>query len=167
VNRPEASVKIKVVVKGLESFRRDFTGEIWLEVVLVKGINDSPADIEALKKAIARINPDRVHLNTVVRPPAERWAFPLTREELEEIRAQLGGPAEIVADFHKKPQPAAAGSLEEAILSLVSRRPATTKDIAAALGRNKAEVLRQLNDLLSAKKIRVVRHKGRDFYEPK
>ncbi len=167
VNRPEPSIKIEAIIEGLERFRRDFKGEIWLEVMLVKGVNDSPADIEALKKAIARIKPNRVQLNTVVRPPAEKWALPLGREKLERIKVQLGGRAEIVADFREKPQPAVDGSLEDAILSLVSRRPATNRDIAATLGRSEAEILRHLKVLLSAKKIRVVSHKGRNFYEPK
>lgn len=167
VNRPEPSVKIEAIIKGLESFRREFKGKIWLEVMLVKGINDSPEDIESLKKAIARIKPDRVQLNTVVRPPAEKWARPLSQDKLERIKNQLGGRTEVVADFREKPQPQAAESLEEGVLSLVARRPATVRDIAATLGRSKAEVLRQLKKLLSAKKIRVIRHKGRDFYEPK
>lgn len=167
VNRPEPSVKIEAIIKGLESFRREFNGKIWLEVMLVKGINDSPADIEALKGAIARINPDRVQLNTVVRPPAEKWAHPLSWRELERMKNELGGRAEVVADFKRMPQPAATESLEEAILSFVSRRPATVRDIAVALGRSDAEVLRQLKKLLNAKKIRVIKHKGRDFYEPK
>lgn len=167
VNRPEPSLKIEAIIEGLESFRREFKGQIWLEVMLVKGINDSPADIEALKKAIARIKPDRVQLNTVVRPPAEKWARPLSPDELERIKNKLGRRAEVVADFRKKPQPKAAESLDEAVLSLIARRPATVRDIAAALGSKEADVRRQLRELLRMKKISVVRHKGRDFYETK
>lgn len=166
VNRPEPSLKIDAVIKGLESFRREFRGQIWLEVMLVKGINDSPADIEALKKDISRIKPDRVQLNTVIRPPAEKWARPLSRRELERIKSELGGRAEVVADFQERPQPRAARLLEEAVLSLVARRPATVRDIAAALGSKEADVRRQLKLLLRAKKIRVISHKGRKFYEP-
>jgi wyosine [tRNA(Phe)-imidazoG37] synthetase (radical SAM superfamily) len=167
VNRPEPSLKIEAIIDGLESFRREFKGQIWLEVMLVKGVNDSPADIEALKKAIARIKPDRVQLNTVVRPPAEKWALPLSRRELEAIKQRLGGRTEVVADFRKKPQPKAVESLDEPVLSLVARRPATVREIAAALGSKEADVRRQLSGLMQRKKIRIVRHKGRDFYETK
>ncbi len=167
VNRPEPSLKIEAIIEGLENFRREFKGQVWLEVMLVKGINDSPADIEALKRAIARIKPDRVQLNTVVRPPAEMWARPLSRPDLKAIRERLGGQTEVVADFRKKPQSEAASSLKKDVLSLVARRPATVKDIAAALGSKETEVGRQLRGLLRAGKIRIIRHKGRNFYEPK
>jgi len=166
INRPAPSLRLEKIIQGLEEFRREFKGLIWLEVVLVKNVNDSPADIKALEKAIARINPDRVQLNTVVRPPAEEWAHPLTPDELECIKNRLGERAEVIADFREMPQPRSADEFEEAILSLVARRPATVRDIAATLGRNEAEVLRQLKELSGRGKIKSVRHKGRDFYEP-
>ncbi len=166
INRPVASARLERIIRGLEEFRRQFKGLIWLEVMLVKGVNDSPPDIKALKKAIARIQPDRVQLNTVVRPPAEDWALPLSREELERIREEVGETAEVVADFRERPQPPPAQDFETALLSLVARRPVTAKDIAATLSKNEQEVRRQLEELLKTKKIRLVRHKGRRFYVP-
>lgn len=166
VNRAAASVRLEKILQGLEAFRREFKGLIWLEVMLVKGLNDSPADLRALRKAIARIQPDRVQLNTVVRPPAEAWALPLSREELERIRNELGDPAEVVADFREKAQPVSRRKLETAILSLVARRPVTIKELAVTLAHNEAEVRRQVEGLMRSQKIRKVLHKGRSFYVP-
>jgi len=59
INRPLPSIKVEDILTGLELFRRGFR-QIWLEIMLVKGINDSPDNIKALKKAIARIRPDRI-----------------------------------------------------------------------------------------------------------
>ena len=78
VNRPHASLDNRKVIDGLVRFRDEFAGEIRLEIMLVKGVNDSPAAIEAVKKAVARIRPDRIELNTVVRPPADRRAGALS-----------------------------------------------------------------------------------------
>src|SRR4030042_2114835 len=103
VNRPLPSVRVGDIVRALALFRREFQGRIWIEVMLVKGINDSPSDIKALKRAIARIRPDKVQLNTVVRPPAERWAQPLSRRALDKIKKNLGGRAEVVVDFRRRP----------------------------------------------------------------
>ncbi|MGQ9671938.1 MAG: radical SAM protein [Candidatus Aminicenantales bacterium] len=164
VNRPAASVRLEKILQGLEAFRREFKGLIWLEVMLVKGLNDSSADLRALRKAIARIQPDRVQLNTVVRPPAEAWALPLSREELERIRNELGDSAEVVADFREKAQPVSRRKLEAAILSLVARRPVTIKELAVTLAHNEAEVRRQVEGLMRSQKIRKVLHKGRSFY---
>ena len=58
--------------------------------MLVRGLNDGPAHLRRLREAIERIRPDRVQINTVVRPPAERTARPLTAAELERVREYLG-----------------------------------------------------------------------------
>jgi wyosine [tRNA(Phe)-imidazoG37] synthetase (radical SAM superfamily) len=166
VNRPLPSLKIEKIILGLETFRREFKGRIWLEVMLVKGINDSPADIQALKKAIARIRPDRIHLNTVVRPPAEKWAKPLSRRALETIKKDLGEKAEVVAEFRRHPRSPAGQNLREAILAMVERRPVTLADITVSLGRNETEVQPHLDTLLSSKAIRRRRHQGSVYFAP-
>jgi hypothetical protein len=107
-----------------------------------------------------------VQLNTVVRPPAEKWALPLGRQELEVIKRRLGGSAEVVAHFRKRPQSPAAGELGEAVFSLLARRPATLRDIAVSLGRNEPEVLKHLASLIKEGKLKKVKHKGLDYYEP-
>ncbi len=166
VNRPEPSVRVEDVLAGLEKFRSEFRGRIWLEVMLVRGLNDSPGDIAALKRAIARVWPDRVQLNTVVRPPAESWARPLSRRALEKIRRELGGAAEVVADFRKKQSASGAGDLGQKILAMVERRPVTVKDMASSLGSAADRIRRQLQPLLRRGRVRRVRHRGTIYYEP-
>ncbi len=166
VNRPLPSLRLERIVQGLQDFRKEFKGLIWLEVMLVKDVNDSPADIKALKKAIERIRPDRVQLNTVVRPPAEPWALPLSRVELGKIKEELGEKAEVVADFHESPQPSSRRELEAAILSLVARRPVTAKEMAMTLAGEEGEVKLLIQELVKKKKIKVMRHKGKRFYGP-
>ncbi len=116
--------------------------------MLVKGVNDSPAHIAALRAAVARIRPDRIELNTVVRPPADSRAAALGPAELRKVRAALGPRAEIVASFARRKQAPAAGGLERAVLATVARRPQTADDIAVALGRHRDEVLKALAPLL-------------------
>jgi wyosine [tRNA(Phe)-imidazoG37] synthetase (radical SAM superfamily) len=166
VNRPHPSVRVEDVIAGLEKFRREFRGQIWLEVMLVKGVNDAPEDIAALKLAIRRIQPDKVQLNTVVRPPAESWAKPLGRRALERIRKELGGPAEVVADFRKRQRSGGAANLRQEILAMVERRPVTVTDMALSLGCGVPEIRRQLRPLLRWRRVRPVRHKRTVYYEP-
>ncbi len=113
VNRPHRTLDNRKIVDGLARFREEFPGELRLEVMLVKGVNDSPAAIRALEAAIARIRPDRIELNTVVRPPAERGAAPLDPAALAGIRARLGPKAEVVASFPKRKKAPAPGRGEE------------------------------------------------------
>jgi len=166
INRPLPSIKVSEVIAGLEKFRREFKGQIWLEVMLARGINDSPEDIAALKTAISRINPDRVQLNTVVRPPSEKRARPLGRGALEKIRTALGKGTEVVAEFRKKPQSRAEADIKPAILSMVERRPVTLKDMAVSLGQSERRLLGHLADLERWGRIMPFRHKGVRYYQP-
>jgi len=168
VNRPHGTLDNRKIIDGLVRLRKKFPGEIRLEIMLVKGVNDSPDDIRALKAAIARIRPDRIELNTVVRPPAERGAAPLSPPALAKIRAQLGPKAEIVASFPERkegPGPGPGeGGLEAAILASVGRRPQTARDIAAALGRHPDEILKALTALLARRRVRKLAHGGRTYF---
>jgi len=166
VNRPHASLRAGRIVQALALFRKEFKGQIWLEVMLVKGTNDSPAHIRALKAAIDRITPDKVQLNTVVRPPAEKSARPLTARELERIRRALGDRAEVVAAFAGRPRTPAAGDLKGAIASVLRRRPVTAQDISASLGCPLEEVAAALRSLVKEGTIKSVRHGRNTYYEP-
>jgi wyosine [tRNA(Phe)-imidazoG37] synthetase (radical SAM superfamily) len=166
VNRPHASLKIRDIIQGLIRFREGFQGRVWLEVMLVAGINDSATHIRKLKEAAAAIQPDRIQLNTVVRPPAEGFARPLTKERMEEIREIFGPEAEIIADFSSDPRLADQETIGAAIVDLVKRRPATLADLANSLGLHRNEIIKHLTDLKENGKIRVVTHKGRHYYEP-
>jgi wyosine [tRNA(Phe)-imidazoG37] synthetase (radical SAM superfamily) len=164
VNRPLPSLKVDDIVRSLATFRREFKGQIWLEIMLVKGVNDSPSDIAALKRAIARIRPDKVQLNTVVRPPAESWAKPLSRGAIHKIRKSLGGRAEVVVDFRRRPGSPAAPDIRGAILSMAGRRPVTLEDITSSLGRNDREIRAHLETLLRWHRVSRHEHRGATYY---
>ena len=167
VNRPHSSLKLEEIIESLRKFRQEFKGSIWLEIMLVKGVNDSPSHIKKLKEAIAKIKPEKVQLNTVIRPPAEKFARTLSLKELEKIKNIFGENCEIIVEFDKKVQKSPSENLEEAILSLIQRRPVTLADISASLGKHKNEILKYLNFLLVEGKIQSVIHKGLKYFEPR
>jgi len=166
INRPHPSIRVERMMRGLADFRKEFKGRIWLEIMLVRGVNDSPSHLRRIRKTIVAVRPDRVHLNTVVRPPAESAALPLGRREMEKARKTLGENCEITADFPGRKKASAAVSLSEAVLSMVRRRPVTAEDIASSLGRDRSEVLETLGRLLEAGKLRRIVHRRKPFFEP-
>lgn len=166
INRPHASIQIKDVIQGLQIFREGYSGQIWLEVMLVKDLNDSPQHIQKLKETIALLKPQKVQLNTVVRPPAEGFAQSLEKERMEEIREQLGSTAEIVVDFPRGEQSLTEKNIQTAIVAYIKRRPATLSDLATSLGIHTNEVIKHLDYLRKTGKIRVVHHSGQKYYEP-
>ena len=164
VNRPLPSLDLEDIVEGLASFRKVFKGRLWLEVMLVKGVNDGPGNIESLRKAIARIKPDKVQLNTVTRPPADKSAGALSAEELESVRRRLGGPAEVIADFRAKAQTPSGRRLTEVLFGLIRRRPVTLEDMASSLGETRAALEPRLEALLAERRITRESLKGRVYY---
>jgi len=167
VNRPvEECADPEEIVKGLAAFAEEFGGELWLEVLLVNGINDGDEDVAALNRALAEINPDLVQLNTVVRPPAEEGIKPVTEQRMREIAGLLSDhKVEIIASFSGRDTGKAidAGSCE--IIEMLSRRPCTGKDIGEALGLEKAAVQKKLHELAEAGRIREKIHDGRTYYQ--
>lgn len=167
VNRPHPSLTSKKIIEGLKKFRQEFKGKIWLEVMLVKGVNDSPSHIKKLKEVLAGINPDRIQLNTVIRPPAEKSVKALSPKGLERIKKYFGRNCEVIAEFKEKKQKPPEETLEKAILSMVQRRPVTLADISFSLGITRNEAKKHLCFLLERGRIKSVRHKGMEYYEPK
>jgi wyosine [tRNA(Phe)-imidazoG37] synthetase (radical SAM superfamily) len=165
INRPHAGLTAAGIVAGLAAFRREFAGRIWLEIMLVRGVNDGPGHLKKLKAAAALIRPDRIQLNTVVRPPAERSARPLGPGEMEKIRKFFGESAEIIVDFAAAARSAPAGDDEAAVLAVVGRRPVTARDLALSLGRPKGGIEGLLRSLSSAGKIRSVVHRKEVYWE--
>jgi len=164
VNRPNRALDPEKIIDGLARFRDEFHGEIWLEIMLIRGVNDSPAHIKALRAAADRIRPERIQLNTVVRPPADVKAKPLSPGAMRKIRDALGPRAEIIASFEKRKQAPAAGGFEAALLTAVGRRPMTAEDISLSLGRHRDEVLKALSSLRGRRKVREAVHGGQTYF---
>ncbi|MCX5699729.1 MAG: radical SAM protein [Candidatus Omnitrophica bacterium] len=96
IDRPHAGIKLNEIIDGLVALRKEFDGKIWLEVMLIAGMNDGLRHIEELKKVIWRINPDKIQLNSPVRSTAEKNVFGVGKAKLEKIREVLGDKAEII-----------------------------------------------------------------------
>ncbi len=130
IHRPHASLSLERVLAGLTRLRSAYSGRIFLELVLLAGINDSDREIEALCDTIKRIGPDRIQINTVVRPPAEPDALAVRPQRLAEIKERLGSRAEIIAGALALPSSSFRDSPTERIIETLNRRPLTLKDIA-------------------------------------
>jgi wyosine [tRNA(Phe)-imidazoG37] synthetase (radical SAM superfamily) len=96
INRPYRRIKIDEIINGLISFKNEFRGKIWLEVMLVRGVNDDLSQIKKLKEAIDKINPDKIQLNSPVRTTAQENVLPVEHKKLEKIKELLGDRCQII-----------------------------------------------------------------------
>jgi len=166
VNRPVPSLRIEEIISGISTFSTELEGRLWLEVMLVKGINDSIEEIRKIAQAIEEIDPDKVQLNTVIRPPAEKFAQALDIEDLERIKEILGREkCEVIAGFKGSRQEAYKKDIEGEILKTIQRRPLSLNDLSSFLGLHRNEVIKYIGILEERGKISSVLRGNRRYYE--
>ena len=83
IDRPNSNIKIETYIQGLIDLRKEYKGNIWLEIFLLKGYNDSKDELDLLKNAILKINPDSIQLNTLDRPGTVAALIPLSKNEMQ------------------------------------------------------------------------------------
>ena len=167
VNRPLLGFSVEKVIEGLVDFRKAYQGQIWLEILFCKGINDSKEELLKMKKAIDRIQPDLIHLNTVVRPPSEKWVVPLDQKEIEGIRAFFGENASIISEFDRHPSPVLERDIEKEILNILRRRPLSSTDLSKGMGIPEGELDRYLEPLARDGKVQIRSFGDSVYYEIK
>jgi wyosine [tRNA(Phe)-imidazoG37] synthetase (radical SAM superfamily) len=118
-----------------------------------------------MQKAIDRIQPDLIHLNTVVRPPFEKWAVPLNQNEMEAMGAFFGEKASIISEFDRHPPAVTERDIREEILKIVKRRPLSLKDLSKGMGIREDEIEKYVQPLVSEGKIRARRFGDSIYYE--
>ncbi len=174
VNRPHPKLKIKEIIKALKGVSKKIRvsgskSELWIEILFVKGINDREEEIKEFKKVLEWIEPHRIQLNTVVRPPAEAWVSPVSQNFLEEVKTYFGENTEIIGySKEKRNLDNLANSLEnfeEMLLNYLKRRPATEEELFKAFSYFPKEKIENiLSTFLSEGKIKKLSHFNKDFF---
>ncbi len=171
INRPAAGIGAEDIVKSLESFRKNSKALFWLEIFVVPGINDSPESIEAIRKAVIRISPDKVQLNSLDRPGTEKWVKKASESEVvpfvkalePHVKVEIiGRPAVSVAKVEGGKL--SAVDLEKAVLEIVRRRPCTLPEIASALSVSEGKLLTLVGKMADAGAIKVEKMPRGLFY---
>ncbi len=166
LNRPAPGLDVKEIISGLIALRHEYPGEIWLEILFCRGLNDSPREISRLVEAVAAIEPDKVQLNTVVRPGAMNEAKAVEQTFLKEVLPKFGPQAEIIAPFAKDSDYGSIiGKTEETILATLKRRPCTKNDLEQALGLKAVEIIKILDLMLEKGKIKALEHSGERYFQ--
>jgi wyosine [tRNA(Phe)-imidazoG37] synthetase (radical SAM superfamily) len=164
IHRPHPCLTLEMVVKGLTRLREVYQGEYALEVMLLAGMNDSDEELDALKPLVRRLSPDKIQLNTVVRPPADLTAMALDRKRLEEIKDFLGDAAEIVAELPPRQTEVVVEDWETRFLEAVRRRPLRIEDVSRVWGLPRESIRSVVQTLATKGLIKAKVHSGEVYY---
>ena len=169
INRPHRGLDFKAVVEGMERFRQEYDGEIWMEVMLVKGLNDSEEELEAIKSRLEHIEPNRAYINVPIRPPAEPWAEPPDKESIALAHAILSGVnvVDITAEETGEFSIEGFTNPEDAILAIIRRHPMREEQVIDTLKKfeiEEGDVHDSLTRLEESGKIKKVEYRKKVFW---
>src|SRR6056297_1649977 len=167
IDRPSENLKVEDYIEGLIKFSKEFTGKIWLEILILPKFNDDLENLNLLKEAILKIKPDKVQLNTLDRPGAIANVRAATRLELQNIIDlwNLENVEIIASSAKRKDNKSFRKDTENAILETISRRPCTLEDLENILGLHVNEINKYLDVLEGDNKIETVRQDRGLFYQ--
>jgi wyosine [tRNA(Phe)-imidazoG37] synthetase (radical SAM superfamily) len=165
VNRPHPHLSFSSLVEGLVAFRQIYTGKLWVEVMLVKGLNDSEEALRDLAAVLRRIAPDAVHLSLPIRPPAESWVQPADEEALMRATAILGRTASLIHPVEGEFDLSGYESILEAVIAIVTRHPMREEDLVRTLNRwAPSRVTEALRELAASGRAQVISRFGHHFW---
>lgn len=155
IDRPLKQILIEEYIQGLVDFRKEYKGEIWLEIMLIKDYNDSDNELSKLRNTVHLINPDRIQLNTLDRPGTLQGIEAISQDKLREIKRKWAMTnVEIIAPpVHRRSIDSYNQNIEEHILNTISRRPCTLDDLHQFLGIHINEINKYLSVLEESGKI--------------
>ena len=167
VNRPLRGITAAGCAQGIRDLRREFSGRLFLEVLLCRGWNDSAANLALLQDYCADLRPDRVDVVTLSRPGTLPSAEAVDSQTLGLWRKALGQERD--GSGQNAPLPRQAQALDEARLrgalaATLARRPQTVLHLAAALGADSAQVQRMLARMARDGEIFEAESDGQMFY---
>jgi wyosine [tRNA(Phe)-imidazoG37] synthetase (radical SAM superfamily) len=164
IDRPHPQLQIQSIIEGLKEFRKEYKGKVWLEIMLVKGFNDHAEEINRLKEVLDDIQPDKIQLNTVIRPPSEAGVEPISQARLREIQAIFGANCEIIGTYEKHRMGEEKKSNPSEILALLERRAMTLEGLGQAHGGSKESIIESLHTLKKAGLIVSFVHQREEYF---
>ncbi len=171
INRPDPGLNCHDFIDSLISFRKIYKGELWLEIFVIPGINDSPASVEAIREAVVRIMPSKVQLNSLDRPGVEKWVRKATETEMlpfvkalePHVKVEVIGKSAIPGAV-RDAGPASEAGFAKAILELVSRRPCTLAEISSAVSASQEKLRPVLDGMLRDGRLKIEKMDRGSFY---
>jgi len=148
INCPHCGLSLARLLEGLVCFRNSYHGSLQIEVMLVAGINDTRTAVSDLATALARVQPDEVHISVPSRPPAEAWVRPPDTSRLRGVRCDLARFFPYTLPKRRSAVRPILGTVEETLLAIIRRHPMRACEAAETMGApDPAEVRNTLREL--------------------
>lgn len=162
IDRPHENIDLTKLVESVISFSKEFKGRLFIEVLFVKTLNDTPDEIKAINKVLEQVNCERIDLGTIDRPPA----YPIegiSYDELFSISHQFNPELPIHIASRKNVNSKPSAYTQDEIINTLDKRPLTSDDVKLLF--DEASIKR-LDDLVKNGEITLQNISNLDFYIP-
>lgn len=160
LDRADKSIDIESIKEGMLLFRSKFSKALIIEILMVKGINDSPEEIEKLNEYLLKLNPTRIDIGTIDRPPAYKVEA-LSYEDLRKISLLFDSTLPIYIASRKKVVEKPSSYTQKDILDTIKKRPLTQEDVDVLFDDSSKE---RLKILIEKQEIGTINSSGYDFF---
>jgi wyosine [tRNA(Phe)-imidazoG37] synthetase (radical SAM superfamily) len=165
INRPHPDVTFERLVDGLFAFREEYQGKLWVEIMLVRGLNDTSQALGDIARVLQKVRPDAVHINLPTRPPAETWVQPPDEEGLMRAISILGSIAEVVHPAEGGFDVSGYENVVDAVVGIITRHPMCQDELERTLNRwSPEQVSKALADLRTSGRVQIVERLGIRFW---
>ncbi len=165
INRPAPELDFARFIDSIAQFREQYLGKLWIEVMLVQGLNDSENALQDLAAVLRRLRPDEVHLNSPTRPSCEPWVKSVDEQALGRAQRILGEVAKIVRPAHGDFDLTGFDTVVDAIIAVITRHPVSEEELMRLLAKWQPDRVREsLEDLQSSGRAQVVTRDDHRFW---
>jgi wyosine [tRNA(Phe)-imidazoG37] synthetase (radical SAM superfamily) len=159
LDRVNSSVDVEKIVPAMCEFSKETKNDFVLEILFVKDLNDSEEELSLLYDAVSKINPKRVDIGTIDRPPAYE-VKPVSYEFLEDVANKFQN-INVNIVYKNRPTSLQSYTTDE-VKRMLKRRPLTKEDIENMFDDKSKSIL---NDLIKEEIISIVNSSGVEFYK--
>ena len=165
INRPHPHFPFERLVEGLIAFRNEYSGKLWVEVMLVKGLNDGEEQLFETASVLGKIQPDQIHINLPIRPPVELWVQVPDEGRIQRAKTIFGNIARVISPIDGRFELGECDDVVESIIGIITRHPMREDELIRTISSNlPGEVTKALDELKSSGKAQVVERHGDRFW---
>ncbi|RKY90125.1 MAG: radical SAM protein [Ignavibacteriae bacterium] len=165
IDRPYGTMAYGDILNGMEKFAGEYQNFLTTEAMLIKKINDTADEMEAVADFIKKLKPQIAYISVPTRPPAEEYGIPPEPEFINEAYQIFDSKIDNVELIigYEGDSFASTGNFEEDLLSITSVHP-MRKEAVEKLMKKDNDKWTVVERLISEQKIKTSEFSGNTFY---
>jgi wyosine [tRNA(Phe)-imidazoG37] synthetase (radical SAM superfamily) len=160
LDRAHKGIDVEAIKQGMLTFKESYIKPLVIEILFVKGVNDSAEEIEALNQYLLKLQPTRIDISTIDRPPAY-YVEPLDYQTLHAIALEFDASLSLYIASRKTQDVKPSSYSQKEIIETIKKRPLTQGDIELLFDE---ESKNRLEKLLEEKVLKIESSSGYDFF---